>query len=360
MSAFRSLLWIFAFHTFLLGVTSIGDIITGSQAQKVSTVLFFGDSYVDPGNNNHIPTLIKSNFLPYGRDFVGRNPTGRFSNGKILPDYLVAGLGIKELLPAYLDPNLQEEDLITGVSFASSGTGLDNLTAATLSVIPFWKEVEYFKEYRTRLTTLVGGIEKAAMVLNTAVTFISIGTNDFIANYFQEPNRPSHFTVSQYIDFLLYTLSAYIEELYSLDVRRIGIINLPPLGCLPFEKTLKIKLEGECAEDVNEAAAEFNAKLISTIDGLKPKLPQLKIVSLRYYDIVLDAIKDPAKYGFEVTGRACCDTGSIEFGYMCNEATPFTCSDASKYVFFDSIHLTQKFYAIISQAFLSQGVSQLL
>ena len=82
-----------------------------------------------------------------------------------------------------------------------------------------------------------------------------------------------------------------------MDVRRIGIINLPPLGCLPFQKTLRIKVGGECAEEVNEAAAEFNAKLISTIDGLKPKLPGLKIVSLRYYDIVLDAIKDPVKYG---------------------------------------------------------------
>jgi len=79
-------------------------------------------------------------------------------------------------------------------------------------VIPFWREVEYFKEYRTRLATLVGGVEKAAMVLKIAVTFISIGTNDFIANYFLDPLvRPAHFTVSQYIDFLLDTLSAYIE-----------------------------------------------------------------------------------------------------------------------------------------------------
>eukprot|EP00253_Pinus_taeda_P022823 PITA_22823 len=359
MSAFRFSLWsAFAFQgSLLVCVWAIGDKITSSGAQKVSTVLCFGDSYVDPGNNNHIPTLIKSDFLPYGTNFVERYPTGRFSDGKILPDYL--GLGIKELLPAYLDPNLQDQDLITGVSFASSGSGLDNLTAASLSVIPFWKEIEYFKEYRSRLATLVGGIEKAAMVLNSAVAFISIGTNDFIANYFLEPIRPSHFTVSQYIDFLLRTLSGYIEELYSLDVRRIGVINLPPLGCLPVEKTLRIKVEGECAEELNEAAAEFNEKLISTIDRLKPKLPGLRIVSLNYYDNVLDAVKDPAKYGFEVTGRSCCGTGSIEFGYLCNEATPFTCSDASKYVFFDSIHLTQKSYAIISQAFLNEGISQL-
>ena len=50
-------------------------------------------------------------------------------------EYIVAGIGIKELLPAYLDPNLQEQDLITGVSFASAGSGLDNLTVTTL-VIP--------------------------------------------------------------------------------------------------------------------------------------------------------------------------------------------------------------------------------
>jgi phospholipase/lecithinase/hemolysin len=92
-------------------------------------------------------------------------------------------------------------------------------------------------------------------------------------------------------------LKLFLQELYSLDVRRIGVINLPPLGCLPFEKTLRIKVGGECAEEVNEAAAEYNAKLISTMDGLKPKLPGLKIVSLNYYDIVLSAIKDPAKYG---------------------------------------------------------------
>jgi hypothetical protein len=88
MSAFRSSLWAFAFQAFLVGVSTIGD-SANSEAQNVRAVLFFGDSYGDPGNNNHIPTLIKSNFPPYGRNFVGGNPTGRFSDGKILPDYEV-------------------------------------------------------------------------------------------------------------------------------------------------------------------------------------------------------------------------------------------------------------------------------
>lgn len=42
-------------------------------------------------------------------------------------------LGVKDLVPPYLDPNLQPQDLITGVSFASGGAGYDPLSA-TLAV----------------------------------------------------------------------------------------------------------------------------------------------------------------------------------------------------------------------------------
>lgn len=38
-------------------------------------------------------------------------------------------LGIKELLPAYLDPTLQPKDLLTGVVIAAGGAGYDPLTA---------------------------------------------------------------------------------------------------------------------------------------------------------------------------------------------------------------------------------------
>eukprot|EP01018_Ginkgo_biloba_P004753 Gb_24152 [translate_table: standard] len=359
MKIHESALSAFTFTTVMLFPSAY--MIWCAEAQKVPAVLVFGDSYGDPGNNNNIPTLIKSNFPPYGRDFVDRKPTGRFCNGRILPDYFAEGLGIKDLVPAYLDPNLQDQDLLTGVSFASSGTGLDNLTAQTLSVIPFWKEIEYFKEYRRRLTGLVGK-GKATEILKEAIIFVSIGTNDFIANYYLQPTRRLQFTVSGFQDFLLRTYSAYIEELYSLDARRFGLINLPPLGCLPFERTLRIlQNKGQCAEDIKDAASGFNTKLKTGImDGLKFKLPGLKIVSLNYYDIVLDTIQNPSKYGFEVTGRACCGTGSIEFGYLCNEVTPLTCTNASKYVFFDSVHLTQKSYEIVSSLFLSRDISQLL
>ncbi|KAH9309295.1 hypothetical protein KI387_037206, partial [Taxus chinensis] len=205
--------------------------------------------------------------------------------------------GIKELVPAYLNPSVAFQDLVTGVSFASSGSGLDNLTAATLSVIPFWKQIEHFEEYRNRLCELMG-YQNARTMLNRAIVFITVGTNDFIANYFLQPTRPSQYNVNDYQEFLVQTYSSYIQKLYSLDVRRIGLINLPPLGCLPFEKTLRfLQGRGACVEEINYAASGFNSKLVTMIEGLKTQLPLgLKIVSLDYYSLVLDAIKSPHQY----------------------------------------------------------------
>lgn len=53
----------------------------------VPALIIFGDSVVDVGNNNHLNTLIKANFPPYGRDFVTHRPTGRFCNGKLATDF---------------------------------------------------------------------------------------------------------------------------------------------------------------------------------------------------------------------------------------------------------------------------------
>lgn len=37
-------------------------------------------------------------------------------------------MGIKDTVPAYLDPTLTPQDLLTGVTFASGGTGYDPMT----------------------------------------------------------------------------------------------------------------------------------------------------------------------------------------------------------------------------------------
>lgn len=46
-----------------------------------------------------------------------------------MPIFSASKFGVKKLLPAYLDPNLQLQDLLTGVSFGSGGAGYDPLTS---------------------------------------------------------------------------------------------------------------------------------------------------------------------------------------------------------------------------------------
>jgi len=327
------------------------------EADSVPAVLFFGDSYGDPGNNDFISTTVRCNFPPYGINFPGKKPTGRFSDGKIMPDYLVSGLGIKEFLPAYLQPNLTHHDLLTGVSFSSSGTGLDNNTAIILAVIPVWQQIKYLEEYRRKISSLIGH-ENGTNLLNRAIAFISIGTNDFIANYFLQLKLRHKLNVNQYQDFLIEIYSVYIQELYKKDLLKIAIINVPPLGNLPLERILS-SFFGRSAKAKNEVAKGFNSKLKAMIRGLEPKLPGLQIVYLDYYALVMDFITSPKEYGFTETTRSCCGWGTYEFAIACNSYSKL-CSNASDYVFFDSIHLTQQAYSIISDHFLSHGVQDLL
>jgi len=43
--------------------------------------------------------------------------------------HAASALGVKDTVPAYLSANLTPQDLVTGVSFASGGSGIDDLTS---------------------------------------------------------------------------------------------------------------------------------------------------------------------------------------------------------------------------------------
>ncbi|RHN50271.1 putative triacylglycerol lipase [Medicago truncatula] len=96
----------------------------------------FGDSLLDNGNNNFLPTLARANFLPYGVDFP-RGPTGRFSNGRTVADFLAEYLGLP-----YSPPYLSFGGLgsLSGVNYASGSCGIlpesGHVLALHRSVIP--------------------------------------------------------------------------------------------------------------------------------------------------------------------------------------------------------------------------------
>ncbi|GFZ18713.1 transmembrane CLPTM1 family protein [Actinidia rufa] len=84
----------------LIGVSSNG--ITMASSSQFTAMFCFGDSLIDNGNNNYLTSLAKANYVPYGVDFY-EGPSGRFSNGRTIIDYLGDLVGIP-YLPAFANP----------------------------------------------------------------------------------------------------------------------------------------------------------------------------------------------------------------------------------------------------------------
>ena len=199
------------FLIFVQILTVITNTCKASTLPKYPAILIFGDSSVDTGNNNFLTTIFQSNHYPYGHDFPGQVPTGRFSDGKIPPDLLAKSLGIKDIVPAFLDPTKSNDELLTGVSFASAGSGFDDLTIAASGVLSMTDQIELFKNYIQKLEGLAGQ-DKAMKIISGAMVSISAGVNDFGYNFYNFPaTRRRQFTIGQYQDFILGRIQTFVK-----------------------------------------------------------------------------------------------------------------------------------------------------
>ncbi|GFP97841.1 GDSL esterase/lipase at1g06990 [Phtheirospermum japonicum] len=332
----------------LLLVASVTITGANKTTPKFPTILVFGDSTVDTGNNNYIPTPFKGDHPPYGLNFPGRAATGRFSNGKLVPDILASLIGPKETIPPFLAPNLSDEDIITGVSFASAGSGYDELTTSFSHVISMSKQPGYLRYYVKRLEGIVG-IEEASRILGRALVIVSAGTNDFIFNFYDIPTRRIQFGVNEYQDFLQIKLQNFVKELYYLGCRKMVVTGLPPIGCLPIQLTSKSPILRTCIHKENADARSYNAKLERLLPRIEAELTGSKILYVDAYNPLMDMIVNPQNYEFMETRRGCCGTGLVEAGPLCTRLTPI-CADPSRYVFWDSIHPGESTYRIVSKA----------
>ncbi|XP_024978984.1 GDSL esterase/lipase At5g42170-like [Cynara cardunculus var. scolymus] len=324
---------------------------------SIPAVIAFGDSFVDTGNNNHIKTLIKADFPPYGKDFMGGKPTGRFSNGKAIADILAKALGVKESLPAYLDPSVQAKDLLSGVSFASGGTGYDPLTPKISSVIPLSVQLDNFKQYIGELKRNIG--EEAAQNLITNSVFLVVAsTNDLVLNYFGVPVRRLEYDVPAYANKLVKLASNFVQEIYNLGARKIAVFSAPPVGCLPAVRTLAGGALRRCKDKENKAAQLFNSMLEKQLQVLASSLPESRVGFIDFYNPLISIIENPNQYGLEVIDKGCCGTGAIEVAVLCNKLSP-TCYDDSKFLFWDSIHLSEEGSKIFVNHILPDVVNSL-
>ncbi|KAM0037729.1 putative triacylglycerol lipase [Helianthus debilis subsp. tardiflorus] len=320
----------------------------------VPAICIFGDSVMDTGNNNHLKTLFRANFLPYGRDFEAHKPTGRFCNGKLAADYIAEYIGFETYPPPYLSTS-NVSLLLGGANFASAGSGYAHQTARLYKAISLPRQLLYYQEWQNQVVGMVGN-ERAKAIFSSGIHILSAGTSDFLQNYYINPALKKLYTPSKIAHILLTSYYTFVENLYELGVRRIGVTTLPPVGCLPGSITVFGSGKNECVHRINKDAVMFNNKLNDTSQDLVANYPDLKLVVFDIYHPLLNLITKPSDNGFFESRRGCCGSGIVETSLFCNARSIGTCSNATGYVFWDGFHPTEAANQILAQNLLEQGL----
>lgn len=165
-------------------------------------------------------------------------------------------------------------------------------------VVPLWKQLEFYKEYQTKLRAYLGNV-KADEILREALYFISIGSNDFLLNYFLLPGKQLLIPENQYSDFMITTAEKFYKELYNLGARKLFVVGVAPIGCVPAARTLNIDFQKphECIEKYNDAALDVNSKFRQIVAKLNSQLPGLKMVFGDIYNLVKQITTNPTSFG---------------------------------------------------------------
>jgi phospholipase/lecithinase/hemolysin len=324
------------------------------QQQQPRAFFVFGDSLVDSGNNNYLATTARADSPPYGVDYPTHRATGRFSNGRNVPDIISEYLGAEPVLP-YLSPHLDGGDLLRGANFASAGVGILNDTGIQFAnIIRIQKQLRYFQQYQSRVRRLLGGDGAAVgRLVQGALVLITLGGNDFINNYYLVPfsARSREMALPDYVRYLVAEYAKVLRQLHALGARRVLVTGSGPLGCAPAELALRGSRDGGCDAELQRAAELYNPQLVDMIRGLNADLGADVFVAVNAHRMHMDYISNPAAYGFVTANVACCGQGPYNGLGLCTAASS-VCPDRNIYAFWDNFHPTEKANRIIVSQFM--------
>ncbi|KAK1382105.1 GDSL-lipase 1 [Heracleum sosnowskyi] len=335
--------WLFLCMITLLNLHS------GTKAQpQVPCYFIFGDSLVDNGNNNHIASLARANYLPYGIDFPG-GPTGRFSNGKTTVDVIAELLGFDDYIAPYAQARGQ--DILRGVNYASAAAGIREETGQQLGGrISFSGQVNNYRNTVSQVVNLLGDEDTAGDYLSKCIYSIGLGSNDYLNNYFMPTIYSSsrRYNVQQYADVLLQQYKQQLVTLYNYGARKFALIGVEQVGCSPSELAQNSPDGSSCVQRINVANEIFNTGLRSMVDELNQNQPDSRFTYINAYGIFQDLISRPAFYGFTNTNSGCCGIGRNNGQITCLPLqTP--CADRNEHVFWDAFHPTEAANIVIGR-----------
>ncbi|KAJ0960158.1 hypothetical protein J5N97_002054 [Dioscorea zingiberensis] len=248
-----------------------------------------GDSTVDCGTNNYLGTIARADRPPYGRDFDTHRPTGRFSNGRVIIDFLewdsAERLGLP-FVPPYLGRTGRIEDMIHGLNYASAASGILFSSGSDLGQhISLTQQIQQLMDTFQQLEMDLG--------VPTAADFIS----SFCLSPVMSVNG--------------------LKKLYDKNVRKVVLMGIAPM------------------------AAPHTTLCIMAVRMMKlnHELSEARIIFCDAFNGSMEILANRNLYGFQTTTEACCGLGKYRGFVMCL-MPEMACSNASTYVWWDEFHPT--------------------
>lgn len=82
-----------------------------------------------------------------------------------------------------------------------------------------------------------------------------------------------------------------------MGARKIIVVNVGPIGCIPYQREINPSAGNKCVNFPNELAQLFNNQLRILVTQLNSKLIGSKFVYADVYEIVRDIIQNYSSYG---------------------------------------------------------------
>ncbi|KAJ0007619.1 hypothetical protein Pint_30462 [Pistacia integerrima] len=302
-----------------------------------SYFFILGDSLFDAGNNQYISSYsyIPGYHLPYGKTYFPLHPTGRYSDGRLAPDFIASKLNLP-FMPPILKPGA---NFTHGANFASAGAAATlNVTNAARKIFlclsdDFWETGPTVQGVSSKLDERTWHRSEAKRRLGSAVYLISIGGND----YFRQSSSNSDDTIpeqQEYVDKVIETIFQDVQEIYN-GGRKFMFQNVGPLGCVPMSKQMSDMSDEACVGLQITLAILHNNALVKKLRKLTSEnsWPGFVFSVFDYFTAVGNRIKDPTTYGFKFGDVACCGVGSYR-GLECGSLTQSyeLCFNPSEYM----------------------------
>ncbi|KAL5069147.1 hypothetical protein RYX36_020034 [Vicia faba] len=301
------------------------EFVEGTKKLSYEKLFVFGDSYADTGNFLNSPSYKP----PYGITFP-HQPSGRFSDGRVLTDYIASSLNIKSPAPYSLR---NSSDLQFGINFAYGGTGVfdtflkgPNMTIQINSFEEIIKQNIYTKSD-----------------IDYSVALVTVAGNDYFQYLFKDGKN-----IKEILDFsasLINQLSINLKRIHNVGINKIKIGLLEPVGCLP----VITKTYDKCNDTINMLVMKHNELLLQTVEDLNKESKSV-FVTLDLYKSFLSVIETMQKkhYGNSRVAnvlRPCCVPESST--YQCGsvdergEKRYSLCDNPEGSFFWDDFHPTQ-------------------